>query len=55
MDRMVGGYLESPSEVPIEFDHRLSCLVHPLSHHGIDGSDADAVGTRSSAEVREGL
>jgi len=55
MDRMAGGYLESPSEVPIEFDRRLSCLVPPLSHHGIDGPDADAVGTRSSAEVREVL
>ena len=55
MDRMAGGYLESPSEVLIEFDRHLSCLVHPLSHRGIDGSDVDAVGTRNLAEVREGL
>ena len=56
MGRVVEDYLASPSEVPIEFDRYLSCLVHPLSHRGIDGSDADAVvGTRSLAEVREGL
>ena len=54
MDRMAGGCLESPSEVPIEFDRHLSCLVHPLSHHEIDGLDADAVGTRNSGEAMEG-
>ena len=51
---MAGGYLESPAEVPIGFDHHLSCPVRPSSHHGIDGSDADAAGTRSSAEARGG-
>ena len=55
MGRVAGGYLESPSEVPIEFDRHLSCPVHPLSHRGIDEPDAGAVGTRSSVEVGGGL
>lgn len=54
MGQVAEGYLESPSEVPIESDHHLSCLVHPSSRHGVDGFDGDAVGTRNSAEVRGG-
>jgi hypothetical protein len=53
--QMAADYPESPSEVPTEFDHRLSCPVHPSKHRGIDGPDEDAVGTRSSAEVGEGF
>jgi hypothetical protein len=52
---MAVDYLELPSEAPIEFDRYLSCLVHPLSRRGIDEPDEGAVGTRSLAEVREGL
>ena len=52
---MAGDYLELPSEAPVESDHHLSCLDHPSIHHGVDGSDADAVGTRNSAEAREGF
>jgi len=47
--------LGSPSRVPIEFDHHLSYLVHPSSHHWIDESDADAVDTRSSVEAAGGF
>lgn len=45
-------YLGSPSGVPVESDHYLSCLAHPSTRHGIDGIDGDAVGTQSSVEVR---
>ena len=55
MDRVVADYLESPSEVPAEFGHHLSCLTHPSSHHGIDESDAHAVGIRNLVEVKEGF
>jgi len=55
MGQVVEDFPELPSEVPIEFDRYLSCLVHPLSHRGFDGFDADAVGTRSSAGAREEL
>jgi hypothetical protein len=48
-DRVAADYPGSLSEVPTEFDRHLSCLTHPLSHHGIGGSDGGAVGTRSLA------